>query len=203
MPKGHTSTGKEEKKMPKGCTYTGKEAAQKVLDMSTDSNMDTEQSDLNTSNKSSVDSELEEYMDTVLCRDGAKHVYGRKRGHTESSMADKDKLSDDSFEFTDDDLQLSPQRSLQNLCSCSKRMCSGSPIPTTSTLKPAMQHSSMPIRSGGGMVSMPLSPVPTTSTMPMHSRHTSMPGHASACSTLPSSTLKHPHIPVHQLVLLL
>ncbi len=72
MPKGRTSIGKGEKNMPKGCTYTGEEATQKVLDMSTD--MDTEQSDHNTSTKSSVDSEPDKYMDTVLHRDAVKHV---------------------------------------------------------------------------------------------------------------------------------
>ncbi len=106
MPKGRTSTGKGEKNMPKGRNYTSEEATQKVLDMSTD--MDTEQSDHNTSNESSVDSEPEEYMDTVLRRDAVKRVYDQKRGHTDSSVADKDKMSDNSFEFQDDELQMSP-----------------------------------------------------------------------------------------------
>ncbi len=109
--------------MPKGRTFTGQEATQKVLDMSTDSNME---------------SESEVYSDTVLRRDHPKYVYGWKHGHTDSSVADKDKLSDDSFEFQDDELQMSPQHTLQNLRSLRKRMHSGSPLPSTSTPKPPM-----------------------------------------------------------------
>ncbi len=167
--------------MPQGRTYTGKEAAQKVLDMSTDSNMD-----------SSVDSEPEDYMDTVLRRDAVKHVYGRKHGHTDSSVADKDKLSDDSFEFQEDELQMSPQCTLQNLCSLRKRVHSRSPIPSMSGAKPPMRCTSTPTGSGGDMVSLPLDPIAGTSSMPTHSRRTSNPGNASGCGTPPSAVLKCP-----------
>ena len=124
--------------MPKGRTFTGQEVTQKVLDMSTDSNMERES---------------EVYSDTVLCRDHPKHVYGRKHGHTDSSVVDKDKLSDDSFEFQDDELQMSPQCTLQNLRSLCKHMRSGSPLPSTSMPKPPMRRTSMPMGLGEDMVS--------------------------------------------------
>ncbi len=158
--------------MPKGRTFNGQEATQKVLDMSTDSNME---------------SESEVYSDTVLCWDRPKRVYSQKCGHTDSSMVDKDKLSDDSFEFQDDELQMSPQRTLQNLCSLRKRMYSRSPLPSTSTSKPPMRHTSMLMGLGEDMVSSPLSPA-----MPTHSCHTSNPGDASGCGTLPSAAAKCP-----------
>ncbi len=190
MPKGCTSTGKGEKNMPKGCTYTGEEATQKVLNMSTD--MDTEQSDHNTSTESSVDSEPDEYMDTVLCRDAVKRVYSRKRGHTDSSVSDKEKMSDDSFEFQDDELQKSPPCTLQNLCSLHKRLRSGSPSPSTSVAMPPMRHTSMPVGLGGDVVSSTLSPIPRTSSMPTHLCRRSNPGNASECGTPLSAVLKCP-----------
>ncbi len=109
--------------MPKGHKYNGEEATQKLLDMSTDSNME---------------SEPDEYMDCILHREGVKRVYSQKHGHTESSVTDKDKASDGSLEFQDDVLQLLPQCSLQDLCSTNKHLHSGSPVPSTSTSKPAL-----------------------------------------------------------------
>ncbi len=107
-------------------------------------------------------------------------------------MSDKDKMSDDSFEFQDDELQKSPPRTLQNLRSLCKCLCSGSPSPSTSAVMPPMRCTCTPTGSGGDIVSSPLSPIPGTSSMPTHSCHRSNPGNASECGTPPSAALKCP-----------
>ncbi len=64
--------------MPKGYKYNGQEATQKLLEMATESS-------------DNLDSEPEEYMTSVLHKEGAICVYGRKCGRVESSVMDKDK----------------------------------------------------------------------------------------------------------------
>ncbi len=164
--------------MSKGHMYNGEEATQRVLDMSTDSNME---------------SEPEEYMDTILHREGVKCVYGRKHGHTESSVTDKDKALDCSLEFEDNVLLLSPQCSLEDLHSTNKCLRSTSPVPSTSMSKPPFRHTSMPMGSVSPVDNVLFSPVASTSVMPKQPCRTSMPvGCASANSTPPFVKPKRP-----------